>query len=411
MKKIAFTCLLIFTLLLSANCFASTVTNEGLNLSIPDEIEELLTIEIRNKEDGGMLFTVSETESIEAAKASGYEWNGAGWLFSIGCIDEEKLHEMLCNDMSGVEVFAKGTDGTYYALYHPTDVRMFREDYTDEEGIRRWTSLHEWAATVTDTFISENEGLTAEKHGNSILDIYLARILYQKGINYTVSTTEYGPVSSGKLDPAPYLKPLTEGVLYEMADEEETPDGEYVVLEFPEDDIRFDFFLMEGKENYIRQIWMDGQNEYLYKAVFDDETLKASAIMNDLYRDMVLANSLGYTPDDMAGLWTDKIAYRCGIEITKRDDGNFDVTVHWSSSAFETYFWSMTAVPTGNGAELRYENGKQSIITLASDTGTETKEEVIYENGTGTFNLLSTYELVWNDETGHAADDMLYIKE
>ena len=67
----------------------------------------------------------------------------------------------------------------------------------------------------------------------------------------------------------------------------------------------------------------------------------------------------------------------------------------------------MTAEATGNGAELRYENGKHSILTWQSE-GNMTEEE-IYTNGSGTFNLLSTYEVVWNDETGHAADDTVFI--
>ena len=83
---------------------------------------------------------------------------------------------MLCYDMSGVEVFARDEDGRYFMYYHPTDVRIVRENYDDAEGLRQWSALNEWAAAVPDSLLTENPGLSAEKHGNTALDIYLARI-------------------------------------------------------------------------------------------------------------------------------------------------------------------------------------------------------------------------------------------
>lgn len=292
MKKFFIFGLVIFSLLSAASCFASTFTNDGMNLTIPEDIEALLTVEVPENDARGILFTVSETESIEAAKKQDAAWDGAGFLFSIGRASEKAMHEMLCNDMSGQIVFAGDGKGTYYVFYHPTDVRMVREDYQDQEAIGRWTTLNEWAGTVRDSFIAENEGLTAEQHGNTVLDIDLARILYQEGTHYTVSTTEFGPIEAGKVDAAEFIKPLTENVVYEIVDGEEAPDGEYVVLNFPEDDVRFDFFKMEGKENYVRQVWSQEQNEMLYKAVFADETIKASRIMEELYQAMVKAENL-----------------------------------------------------------------------------------------------------------------------
>ena len=86
------------------------------------------------------------------------------------------------------------------------------------------------------------------------------------------------------MDAAVYAERLMtgEGLSYEEADLSETPDGEYVVFSFPEDDLRFDFFLAEGGENYVRQVW-NGDCEQLYKAVFADGTTKASAVMQEWY--------------------------------------------------------------------------------------------------------------------------------
>ena len=74
---------------------------------------------------------------------------------------------------------------------------------------------------------------------------------------------------------------LLNGATYENADDVEAPDGEYVVLNFPKDKVRFDFFLAEGSENVIREVW--GDNEQIYTATFTDDSIKASAVMQDWY--------------------------------------------------------------------------------------------------------------------------------
>ena len=114
---------------------ASIYTNGDRKLLIPLEYNELLRTETPENDENGILFTVSELASIEAAKAQNTEFDGAGWLFSIGMISEIQLYDMLCNDMSGADVFARGSDGIYYVYYHPTDVRMVRENYDDEASI------------------------------------------------------------------------------------------------------------------------------------------------------------------------------------------------------------------------------------------------------------------------------------
>lgn len=408
MKKIIFLSLLAILLTAAVTCLADgeTVlfTNAGLSLPVPAVYADLLVIETPENDEHDILFKVSEKASIDAEKAAGGSGDGAGWLFSIGSVSEERYHEMLCGDMSGVIVFAKNSD-VYYTFYHPTDVRLVRQEYTDEE-LKNWGILNEWAASMKNVFIDEN-GLDAESHGNSELDIFLARLMYGDEKNYTVSTTEYGPMSPNRVKAADYIEPLVDGAVYQIVDNEEAPDGEYVVLDFPAQDIRFDFFLMEGKENYIRQVWFDGKHEKLYKAEFSDESIKASRIMYDLYLDMVLADSLDYTADDLAGVWADKISGRCLIEIAKSEtEGVYDVMIHWGSSAFESYNWTMTAV-AGDGPELIYEDAK--LIDLLFTSEEESTETVKYENGKGSFILLSTYELIWNDETEHTADDILFI--
>ena len=386
--------------------------NDGLKLLIPLEYDELLITEMPQTDAEARLFSVSEKASVEAAKATNLGYEGAGWLFSIERIDEATLRDLLCNtDLSGKEVFARDTQGRYYLYCHPTDVRYVRENNeamaADQEI---WTMLNEWAwSKVRESFLRENPELIAETRGSTSLDLALAHIAYKSGTRYSVSTTEYGPVEADAedFDASPWLEKLMTNVRYEFAELSEAPDGEYVVLSVPDENLRFDFFLSEGKENLIREVHGD-EEIALYQASFADDT-KASAVVQDWYEALVAdrdMRELGYTPDSLLGNWTEKNAGRGTIAISKSADGQYEVQINWGSSATEMSVWTMTARPAASNM-LHYENCRFVVLTLRED-GPET-EELQYENGTGTFTLLSTNEIQWQDNTGHAADDCLFI--
>ena len=386
--------------------------NDGLTLLIPLEYDELLLTELPRNDADGLLFSVSEKASVEADKAQGGSGDGAGWLFGIGRVDREKLQELFCTtDLSGIRPFARDEEGRYYVYYHPTDVRYVRESpeamKADQE---QWTLLCQWAATVCDSIRTENAGLTPVTLGDTDLGLYLGRLAWMPGMRYSVSTTAYGPVEpdSGVFDPAPYLDKLMEGVRYEPVDRDEAPDGEYVALTIPEDKVRFDFFTMEGEENLIRQV-TNGYEQF-YRAVFEDETITAAGLMQAWYEALVShrdMGQLGYTPDALVGDWAEKIAGRGLISIRKGSgEDSYDVQINWSGSASEMYVWTMTASPAASNM-LRYENGRLSILTFGENG--QDAEELQYENGTGTFELLSTNEILWQDETGHAGDDCVFV--
>lgn len=276
--------------------------NDGLKLLIPLEYNDLLLVETPKEAEDGTLFIVSERASVEAAKAAGYEAEGAGLLFAVERIDEAARQDLLCySDLSGVEIFAKDAAGMYYVYRHPTDVRYMRED---NEAMRRdqdtWTALNEWAwGSVRESFVAENPDLTAVKQGSTELDLYLARLAYMPGMSYTVSTTEFGPIApTDDFDAAPWLETLMAGA-FEPA-EGEAPDGEYVVLAFPDVDVRFDFFYADM--NCIRMVQSDW--EQLYKASFEDESLTATEIMQAWYDALAEDAGASAAPAGLLGGWT-----------------------------------------------------------------------------------------------------------
>ena len=271
-----------------ATCFQ--YENGGLRLLIPKAYDNLLVMEIVKDRKNGLLYRVSEKASVEAAKKLAYDSRGAGWLFSIGKIDEGRRRELLCGDMSGAEIFARDANGQCYVYYHPTDVRYMREN---NEAMKRdqaqWTMLNEWAwSSVRTDFIRENSLETAA-YDNSEVGIAIARAAYKPGLRYTVSTTQYGPIEPENFDAAPYAELLLKNAVYEITDAE-APDGEYVVLAFPDEGLRYDFFKLKDRENYVREVRPDG-TETLFKAIFFYGSTRASVAMQEWYDALVAQQS------------------------------------------------------------------------------------------------------------------------
>ena len=386
--------------------------NGDLTLTIPTETADLVLVDTPQNDPNGVLFSVSEKDSVDAALADGHEMtSGEGWLFGIRRVDETTLHGMLCYDMSGEEVFARDADGYYYLYTHPTDVRLYRRNNAYEEAMEQWSKLYEWAWNdVRHDFLAKNPCLTAFTRGNSMLDMYLARVAYQKDVTYTVSTTEHGLLFPNCMDASPYVERLMDFTSSEDVDIGETPDGEYVVLSFPEDDVRFDFFCMAGRENYVRMVWSGG-NEQLIRLSFSDDT-RASAVMQDWYDALASAGdlgnaTLGYKPDDLVGRWAEKIAGRGCIIITKTCEGDYRILIDWPNSAYERSIWEMSATPAGVGGALKYEDAKHYVRTFSSDT--EYTDELKYENGSGLLYLNSANEVMWEDKADNAGENCVFI--
>lgn len=271
--------------------------NGGMILTVPAEYRGLVLVDMPENDEYGTLFTVSEAASVEAAEAEGHGDWGMGWLFSVARISAGELDELMCADMSGVEVFAKGADGSCYVVYHPTDVRFYRvgDAYqTDQDGWAQWEKLNEWVwRDVRQQFLAENPGLTPFTVTNSGVDVYLARLVCWDDIEYTLGSVAFGPLSPDGVDAAPYVERLRNGVTFETVDSSQTPSGEFFVLYFPDSGggERFDFFA--AGDNYVRQVYgPNGEYEILYKATYADGTTESSEIVAEWYFALAAANGL-----------------------------------------------------------------------------------------------------------------------
>lgn len=267
-------------------------------VQIPEKYQkELITRTGEEIEEADTIIAVFEKASVEANKALDEDLQDdyAGWLFSIGTMTEEDFHDMLCGDMSYAKVFAKDANDTYYVFYHPTDVSMVRKSdkYTEDE-LNHWSELTKWADSVPKTLMEENSSLTAVNYDNSEVSMMLSRVAYSEDQVYTLSTAKDGerkPADGKEKDVVPFVERLTRDVTVKVAEPKEKPEGEYITISFPEDEMRFDFFLTEGKKNYIRQVYVieeeEGQFEEIegedFVAEFADGKTNAADIMKEWY--------------------------------------------------------------------------------------------------------------------------------
>ena len=367
------------------------------SIPIPQEYYERLYYAyygVDGEETGDeLLLIVSEGASTDAAEAMGEEvTEEIGELFRIIRINEERLHELLCGDMSGIEVFAKDAEGKYYLFCTPTDVRYVRETNEKmQEDIEEWTELNKWVrGELVNEILKKNSTLTPVSFSNTMLDMYLARIAYAKDVKYTVSAMQYGSLEPGNFDGTKYAEYLLGGNFAE-AENTKAPDGEYVVLNFPDEGARYDFFIAD--RNLVREV--RGDYETIYKRVFKGSVTNTEA-MEGWY--LTIAEQSGKKEDykeldPFLGEWREEIAGRGTMTITKSvAPAKADIEARWPGSAFEVSTWSITANLTNDG-KLVYNDCKH-IVTEYDENGNGSVVSEVTDEG-GVISLDNEGKIIW----------------
>lgn len=248
---------------------ADKVDVQGIKFVIPEEIKDKVTVQTEDLA-ADEIVAVYETGSVEAAEAMEEDGKGAGWIFTICTVPEEKMKELRCGAMDGMEVFAEDDD-IYYVYAHPTDVRMLRESNEEmEEAMEDWQTINEWAfQEVRQEIIANNPELDDEFYTNTYLDMLLAQAAYKPGTKFELRALDYGPdaLDPASIDEDDYIEDLANDFTYEELDEVTVPDGEYYVLAFDDngEEVRFDFFKNAESMNLIRQVrTIDGEEVDIY---------------------------------------------------------------------------------------------------------------------------------------------------
>ena len=239
----------------------SVYVKDGLKLVVPNEYANLVLIgqgsPLFGRDD---LFSAREIASMEAGEKQhpGEDW-GDGALFGIGRLSESEVHEMMCGYLNNEHIFAKDAENNYYVCFQPTDVRFVREDMSnlhDSPDLAQWTALNEWADTVPDSF-TELNGLERVYYGGTDAEMMLSRIAYHTDTFFMLNSLDYGELYPDTPErSAEFARKLLDGVRYEYCETTETPDGEYYVIDFPNDNLRLDFF---KSADYVRADYGDYQ--------------------------------------------------------------------------------------------------------------------------------------------------------
>ena len=106
---------------------------------------------------------------------------------------------------------------------------------------------------------------------------------------------------------------------------------------------------------------------------------------------------------DFSGTYTEPLSGRCTIDITSTGNNNYKVSVHWSSSAFESANWEINATYYDSTTLLEYTDAKYFVRTYSSEE--EYTDDVIYTNGAGEFWFEEDGSLGWRS----ANSDVDYI--
>lgn len=233
-------------------------TSQGTILTVPAMFADLITVNTDpTPGQRSTFFSVHETASLEAAKEIAPDNTDAGFLFGIGTVDDTTFMEMMCEPMTGADVFARDEAGNYYMFYFPTDVQLVRNGEITTVDRDQWFSLYDWGLTVSESFLTDNPHLIPYSRTYTDLDLVLSRIAHrQLEITLSPYDGDYMYASSGEQS-APFLAQFLDEIEFLPPDEDFTPGGEYIKLSIPTLVWTFDFFTGEGNTHYIRQTFGD----------------------------------------------------------------------------------------------------------------------------------------------------------
>ena len=113
----------------------------------------------------------------------------------------------------------------------------------------------------------------------------------------------------------------------------------------------------------------------------------------------------GEGAERFAGRWG---CGRATIDIFSAEDGTFDVTVTWSSSAWEQGEWRYRCAYDSETGQLKSDAyGTMADVTYSGD-GDVASSVIVYTDGQATFAIDADGMLIWNDLKENAAEGMRF---
>jgi len=121
----------------------------------------------------------------------------------------------------------------------------------------------------------------------------------------------------------------------------------------------------------------------------------------------------------LAGEYQDEFSQRASATvITDAENQNVNITVMWSSSATTSTMWMMNATKEGN--QLVYNDCVKSELIYSDDTDQEgtgdeevgggAEETVVYENGSGSFEISDDGKLLWTGAEDADCQSCVFVR-
>ena len=234
-------------------------------------------------------------------------------------------------------------------------------------------------------------------------------------LNYTISEVEEGPMDPAGVDASPFVELLNE-MTFEAVDAEE-PEGEYVVLAFPDEGIRFDFFQANPEENLFRLVRAD-ESVQMYRAVVPEDLGNIADLMDAWYCALLDAHGItqdvladmpgeGWVLDSVSGqVWMDD---RASLEIFLEDVDNYKVLISWGSSASETTEWVYGCAYSEEDQTLRAVHLiKDDVVT--NENGEETRTPMEDKDVSAVFSLDGEGRVVIRDAGDEQLEGKAFVR-
>ena len=209
-------------------------------------------------------------------------------------------------------------------------------------------------------------------------------------VQYTISTLEFGPLEPGDFPPDEYVSLLLD-MKYEELDINEWPDGEYVVLHFPEENLYYYFSLTEDHMDLVLRT--DGENpNALYRVTAPADRAPASGVMSAWYTSLaddqgLIAYDRIELPENAKGFEHDWFSDRVSLEIFPQDTDGFQVFITSPAGPNERDEWTYVCyyAPETNTLNADHVTREKEIF---DETGAPERLETLYEKeSTAVFSL------------------------
>lgn len=107
---------------------------------------------------------------------------------------------------------------------------------------------------------------------------------------------------------------------------------------------------------------------------------------------------------DLSGSWDDEVSQRASMDVTRNEDGSYNILVHWGGSATETAIWEIHGVYDETSGMLTYDDGAYSIHTITYDNQETVSDQ---ETTKGSF-MKEGDKLRWSDSKN--SEDGIFVK-